>query len=70
LCSPPSRRSARPPPGGQRNKSHNGDEVPHRADLAALSEGVPAFSAYMLNFANVGIFWNNHVSRCTPRVTS
>jgi uncharacterized membrane protein len=35
-------------------------KVPHGADLAALSEGAPIFSAYALSFVNVGIFWNNH----------
>jgi uncharacterized membrane protein len=35
-------------------------KVPHGADLAALSQGAPIFSAYALSFVNVGIFWNNH----------
>jgi uncharacterized membrane protein len=35
-------------------------KVPHGADLAALSESVPVFSAYVLSYVNVGIFWNNH----------
>jgi hypothetical protein len=35
-------------------------KVPHGADLAAVSEGAPVFSAYVLSFVNVGIFWNNH----------
>jgi uncharacterized membrane protein len=35
-------------------------KVPHGADLAAVSEGVPVFSTYVLSFVNVGIFWNNH----------
>jgi uncharacterized membrane protein len=35
-------------------------KVPHGADLAALSEGLPVFSAYVLSYINVGIFWNNH----------
>jgi uncharacterized membrane protein len=35
-------------------------KVPHGANLAALSEGAPMFSAYVLSFVNVGIFWNNH----------
>jgi TMEM175 potassium channel family protein len=35
-------------------------KVPQGADLAALSEGAPVFSAYVLSFINVGIFWNNH----------
>ena len=35
-------------------------KVPHGADFAALSESVPVFSAYVLSFVNVGIFWNNH----------
>ena len=35
-------------------------KVPRGADFAALSESVPVFSAYVLSFVNVGIFWNNH----------
>ena len=35
-------------------------KVPHGTDLAALSEGLPVFSAYVLSYVNVGIFWNNH----------
>ena len=35
-------------------------KVPHGIDFAALSESVPVFSAYVLSYANVGIFWNNH----------
>jgi uncharacterized membrane protein len=34
--------------------------VPHGADLAALQADLPVFSAYVLSFLNVGIFWNNH----------
>src|SRR5229473_2626709 len=35
-------------------------KVPPGSDLAALRAGLPAFLAYALSFANVGIFWNNH----------
>jgi uncharacterized membrane protein len=35
-------------------------KVPHDADLAALRESLPVFSAYVLSYINVGIFWNNH----------
>ena len=35
-------------------------KVPHGIDFAALSESAPVFSAYVLSFINVGIFWNNH----------
>ena len=35
-------------------------KVPHGADLAALQSSMPVFLAYVLSYANVGIFWNNH----------
>ncbi len=35
-------------------------KVPHGTDVAALSESLPVFSAYVLSYLNVGIFWNNH----------
>jgi uncharacterized membrane protein len=35
-------------------------KVPHGADLAALRPLVPAFLSYVLSFAYVGIYWNNH----------
>jgi uncharacterized membrane protein len=35
-------------------------KVPHGADFAALTESAPVFSAYVLSYVNVGIFWNNH----------
>jgi uncharacterized membrane protein len=34
--------------------------VPHEADRAALQPLLPVFLAYVLSFANVGIYWNNH----------
>ena len=34
--------------------------VPQGADLAALQASMPIFLAYVLSYANVGIFWNNH----------
>jgi uncharacterized membrane protein len=35
-------------------------KVPHSADLSALWELAPVFLSYVLSFANVGIYWNNH----------
>jgi uncharacterized membrane protein len=36
-------------------------KVPHASNLAALTERVPVFSAYVLSFVNVGIsLWANH----------
>jgi uncharacterized membrane protein len=35
-------------------------KVPHGTDVAALTESAPVFSAYVLSYVNVGIFWNNH----------
>ena len=35
-------------------------KVPHTADLAALEPLWPVFLSYVLSFANVGIYWNNH----------
>jgi len=35
-------------------------KVPHGEDLAALSGLLPVFLSYVLSFANVGIYWNNH----------
>ncbi len=35
-------------------------KVPQSADLAALRESLPVFSAYALSYVNIGIFWNNH----------
>jgi len=35
-------------------------KVPPGTDLAALKESLPVFSAYVLSFINVAIFWNNH----------
>ncbi len=34
--------------------------VPRGTDLAALQASMPVFLAYVLSYANVGIFWNNH----------
>jgi uncharacterized membrane protein len=34
--------------------------VPHGTDLAALQSSMPVFLAYVLSYANVGIFWSNH----------
>jgi uncharacterized membrane protein len=34
--------------------------VPSGSGFASLGSVVPVFLAYLLSFANVGIFWNNH----------
>jgi uncharacterized membrane protein len=34
--------------------------VPQGTSLGALRSGLPVFLAYVLSYANVGIFWNNH----------
>jgi uncharacterized membrane protein len=33
---------------------------PHDADIAGLSPLVPTFLSYVLSFAMLGIYWNNH----------
>jgi len=35
-------------------------KVPHGHDLASLQPLIPVFLSYVLSFANVGIYWNNH----------
>ena len=35
-------------------------KVPHGADLENLRELLPVFLSYVLSFAYVGIYWNNH----------
>jgi uncharacterized membrane protein len=35
-------------------------KIPHSAELPALWELAPVFLSYVLSFANVGIYWNNH----------
>jgi uncharacterized membrane protein len=35
-------------------------KVPHGHDFAALQPLIPVFLSYVLSFANVGIYWNNH----------
>jgi uncharacterized membrane protein len=35
-------------------------KVPHGAELADLKQLAPVFLSYVLSFANVGIYWNNH----------
>ena len=35
-------------------------KVPHSADWRALLELAPVFGSYVLSFAFVGIYWNNH----------
>ncbi len=34
--------------------------VPKASSFSSLASVVPVFLAYVLSFANVGIFWNNH----------
>ncbi len=34
--------------------------VPHHADWASLRAEAPILLAYVLSFANVGLYWNNH----------
>jgi uncharacterized membrane protein len=34
--------------------------VPHKPELAALRDVVPAFLTYVLSFVYLGIYWNNH----------
>jgi uncharacterized membrane protein len=35
-------------------------KVPHGADWAALTQLLPVFLSYILSFAYVAIYWNNH----------
>lgn len=35
-------------------------KVPHGADFAALRPLIPVFLSYVLSFAFVGLYWNNH----------
>jgi uncharacterized membrane protein len=35
-------------------------KVPHGDELASLQPLIPVFVSYVLSFANVGIYWNNH----------
>ena len=35
-------------------------KVPHGHDLESLRPLLPVFLSYVLSFANVGIYWNNH----------
>lgn len=35
-------------------------QPPRSSDLASLRESAPMFSAYLLSFVNVGLYWNNH----------
>jgi uncharacterized membrane protein len=35
-------------------------KLPERNDIDALRELTPVFLAYVLSFANIGIYWNNH----------
>jgi uncharacterized membrane protein len=35
-------------------------KVPHSAEISALVELWPVFLSYVLSFAYVGIYWNNH----------
>jgi uncharacterized membrane protein len=46
-------------------------KVPHGADWHALQPLIPVFSAYVLSFVFVAIYWNNHhhLLQATPHVT-
>jgi uncharacterized membrane protein len=33
---------------------------PRSSDLLALRESAPMFTAYLISFINVGLYWNNH----------
>ncbi|MBS0564656.1 MAG: DUF1211 domain-containing protein [Proteobacteria bacterium] len=35
-------------------------KVPHGHDLSVLAPLLPIFLSYVLSFANVGLYWNNH----------
>jgi uncharacterized membrane protein len=35
-------------------------KVPAGSDLRALQASAPVFLAYVVSYANVGVFWNNH----------
>ena len=35
-------------------------KVPHGASLDSLSPVLPIFMSYVLSFAYIGIYWNNH----------
>lgn len=35
-------------------------QPPSSSDLASLRGSAPMFSAYLLSFVNVGLYWNNH----------
>lgn len=35
-------------------------EPPQSSDLSALRTSAPMFSAYLISFVNVGLYWNNH----------
>lgn len=35
-------------------------KVPHGAELSNLLELAPVFLSYVISFANIGIYWNNH----------
>jgi len=43
---------------------------PHGTELASLREIVPTLAAYVLSFAFIGIYWNNHhhLLRAAPRI--
>ena len=46
-------------------------KVPHGEGLAALAPLLPVFLSYVLSFAYLGIYWNNHhhLLQATPHVT-
>ncbi len=46
-------------------------KVPHGDELSALAPLLPVFLSYVLSFAYLGIYWNNHhhMMHCVQRVT-
>jgi uncharacterized membrane protein len=47
-------------------------KIPHGDDLSALVPLLPVFLSYVLSFAYLGIYWNNHhhLLHSSPRVTA
>ena len=45
-------------------------KVPDGSGFSSLASGAPVLLAYLLSFANVGIFWNNHhhILHATERI--
>ena len=43
-------------------------KVPHGDSLESVKPLLPVFISYVLSFINVGIYWNNHPTCCTPHI--